>query len=281
MALQVNLNPTQPCNDKSDSSSLRGGHHGGTATSPHLSAEEPASLKDLPTELIHEISKRLHPVDRVCLALTCKSLARAIVSAPRLGPANWSVFSDHRFDWLPPESFTLLLRLAHGWIPKDRLRYCWKCHKIMPREEAFFRKRLTFKKNPRWSVKVGLPKEEWERMRKKDRYKHIIQTWCTSPAEDSSGLYCHACREVHLEAGGTWHRTHPVECPTCLEKELTYTWRGSHRPGFRRWLCDCIILSCRPVVCAIELIAGFLLLCCCETVSFIYAQGCRCCRAIR
>ncbi|EXJ95839.1 hypothetical protein A1O1_00964, partial [Capronia coronata CBS 617.96] len=200
------------------------------------------------------------------------------MSAPRLGPSTWGVFSDQPFEWLPPESFSLILRLAHGWIPRDRLRYCWNCHKIMPREEAFFRKRLTCKKNPRWSVKVDLPKEEWDKLRKKDKYRHLVRTWCTSPAQDSSYLCCDACRSSHLEAGLP-RFTYPIECPTCLEKELTYSWRGPRKPWFRNCMRDCISLGCRPILWVVDWTVYYLLLGGSAVVRFVYNQGWSCWRA--
>ncbi|EXJ81306.1 hypothetical protein A1O3_07596, partial [Capronia epimyces CBS 606.96] len=278
IARQVNLNPTPLDDDKANDACLDGGEPTDIKTAI-IPLPKPVSLVDLPTEIIHEIAKKLHPVDRVCLALTCKRLALAIVSAPRLSPATWSLFSDQRFGWLPPESFSLILRLAHGWIPKDKLRYCWKCHKIMPREEAFFRRRLTYKKNPKWSVKVNLPKHEWDQMRKKDRYKHLVQTWCTSPAEDSSCLYCDVCRNMHLEASNA-QLPHPVECPTCLERELTYVWRPKRKQLLRRCMCDLVSLCCGPIKWVIERIAIYLLSGCSAVVRMVYNQGCRCWRAI-
>ncbi|KAK7903735.1 hypothetical protein LTR67_001755 [Exophiala xenobiotica] len=213
------------------------------------------NLTTLPPEIIHCIADDLHPVDRVCLALTCKPLASAILSAPLLCPTSWSRFSDQRYDWLLPESYSLILRLAHGWIPKDKLRYCWKCHKILPRNQDYFRKRLgPCRKNPKWSTKLGVDKNKWENMRRKEKYTYLVETWCESPLEDSSSLYCDFCRDRVLEeaprfgvegVGATLQ--HPVQCPLCLERELTYVWRPPRKPWIRAKVLKVLRILCRPL----------------------------------
>ena len=201
---------------------------------PPTSSKTP-NITTLPPEIIHCIADDLHPVDRVCLALTCKPLASAIISAPLLCPTSWSRFSDQRCDWLLPESYSLILRLAHGWIPKDKLRYCWKCHKILPRNQEYFRKRLACRKSPKWSIKLGVSKTKWETMGRKEKYTYLVETWCESLHEDSSSLYCDFCRDRALEPGFAVGATlqHPVQCPLCLERELTYVWRPPRKPWIR------------------------------------------------
>lgn len=175
-----------------------------------------------------------------------------------------------------PESYSLILRLAHGWIPKDKLRYCWKCHKILPRDEGYFRKRLCGKKTPKYSVKIGLSKERWNDLSKKEKYNHLIETWCYSDAEDSSCLYCDHCRDKCLESAATSHLQHPVQCPLCLEKELTYVWRPPRKPWVRKTLCKCLKILWAPI----ELIACYFLMCCVFVVRMVYDQARRCWRAL-
>lgn len=214
---------------------------------PPTSSKTP-NLTTLPPEIIHCIADNLHPVDRVCLALTCKPLASAIISAPLLCPTSWSRFSDQRYDWLLPESYSLILRLAHGWIPKDKLRYCWKCHKILPRNEEYFRKRLACRKSPKWSIKLGVSKTKWENMGRKEKYTYLVETWCESPHEDSSSLYCDFCRDRTLEPGFGVGATlqHPVQCPLCLERELTYVWRPPRKPWIRAKALKVLKILWRP-----------------------------------
>ena len=128
----------------------------------------------------------------------------------------------------------MLLRLAHGWIDKKKLRYCWKCHKILPRDESFFRRRLKCKKNPVWSVKVGTTKDEWLNLSRRQRYAHLVETRCYSEAPDSSGLSCDFCRQEDMK--DVKQGNHPIECPLCLEKELTFTFRPPRRPVVSRSL---------------------------------------------
>lgn len=215
-----------------------------------------APILTLPTELHSEIISYLHPVDRVCLGLTCKSLAFSVLTSPRLRPTNWSWFSDRpHIDWVLPSSYSLILRLAHGWIPKDKLRYCWKCHKILPRDETYFRRRLGCKKKPRWSLRTGLSEEEWSGMSKKERYSHLIEMWCHADTEDSSYLYCDYCRQEIAESK---HVNHLVHCPICLEKELTWAWRPPRTAQIRRWLWN----AARPVLQPICKLGSYLLIFC-------------------
>ncbi|KIX07043.1 uncharacterized protein Z518_05020 [Rhinocladiella mackenziei CBS 650.93] len=235
---------------------------------------KPTNITSLPTEIIHEIANILHPVDRVCLALACKPLASSVLSAPRLCPTSWSRFSDRRYDWFLPESYSLTIRLAHGWIPKDKLRYCWNCRRILPRDEQYFRKRLRCKKNPKWDLKLHLPKERWDAMSKKDRYQYIIETWCQSPSEDSSCLYCDHCRP-HLKTQNP-ELQYPVQCPICLERELTIYWRPPRKPWFRKKLIKCVKCVWAPI----ELVAYLLLTCCVFGVRIVYNSGRMCWRTL-
>ena len=59
-----------------------------------LKGSSPKLTEHLPPELIQLIALELHPVDRICLALTCRSLLRAIFSHPISAPERpvWSQF---------------------------------------------------------------------------------------------------------------------------------------------------------------------------------------------
>ncbi|KIV78375.1 hypothetical protein PV11_10097 [Exophiala sideris] len=232
---------------------------------PDSTTPNAASILGLPTELIHIIVDHLHPVDRVCLALTCKSLASAVLSAPRLCPTTWSRFNDQRYSWLLPESYSLILRLAHGWIPKDKLRYCWKCHKILPRKAEYFRKRLVYKKNPKWDAKLQIPKSTWEHMSKRDRYKHLIEMWCGSPLEDSSSVYCDFCREKNPAAP----LIYPVVCPVCMEQELTFLWKIPRKPWFRKMLGKIFVFILKTIGVVIGLVIGVLV----WIIRTVFTQG--------
>lgn len=226
----------------------------------------PASLTDLPRELIHQIACYMHPVDRVCLALTCKSMTSHVLSAPLLSPKTWGPFSDQRYLEFLPESYSLILRLAHGWVPKDKLRYCSRCHRILPRDESYFRKRMSLKKKPRWNIKVRVDKDHWESLSKRARYAHLISDWCNTSVEDSSILCCDFCRTKAM-ANGDEHLLHPpVQCPECLEKELTYVWKPPRKPWFREKVAHVLLAmyqSCEYVLC-------FLGYCCFYSARFIY-----------
>lgn len=202
-------------------------------------------------------------------------MASAILSAPRLSPAGWSHFADLRYEWLLPESYSLILRLAHGWIPKDKLRYCWKCHKILPRDAAYFRARLACKRKPRWSLKLDVPKMEWDGMSKMDRYRHLVETWASSPCEDSSSLSCDLCRDQCLGSPNA-QLQHPVQCPLCLEKELTYVWRPPRKTWFRKNMYKAVELLCHSV----QVVFWHVVLLLRLVGRFVYDQGQRCWRAL-
>ncbi|KEF63268.1 uncharacterized protein A1O9_01245, partial [Exophiala aquamarina CBS 119918] len=237
----------------------------------------------LPPELIHEIAWHLHPVDRVCLALTCKTLTSHILSAPLLSPTTWTRFSDHRYAGFLPESYSLILRLAHGWIPKDKLRYCSRCHKILPRDESYFRSRMSLKKTPRWNIKVRIEKEVWDGMSKRARYAQLLNDWCHTSVEDSSILCCDICRTKAIKEtadgradGNASRLLHypPVQCPECLEKELTYVWRPPRQPWLRQKLGRILLAVYQPC----EWVVCFICWCCFYGVRFAYRECKQCWR---
>lgn len=204
-----------------------------------LASRAKLSLESLPYDIHHLIIEYLHPVDRLCLGLTCKTLLVSTHVHPRLTRATWIRFIPTwvystllSYECLMPEWYPVLPRLAHGWLDKKVWRYCWKCHRILPRVASWFREkgRMKMDKAPRWSVKVGIPKAKWLKLGKRARYTHLIDTWCMSAQEDSSVMYCDDCRHGHYQPGPDPLST-PVECPICLEKELTYTWNPQRGYG--------------------------------------------------
>lgn len=200
----------------------------------HCSASAPpTNFLSLPAEIHLEILEILHPIDRVCLALTCKRLTNTVITAPRFRYAHWTTWCDLRYSYGLPDWFSLIPRLAHGWTPKDKLRYCWKCHRILPREAEYCRKRMTMKKSPKWSLKIDMAKNDWSKMSKKSRYTYLIDHWCQADIEDGSYLHCDSCRREKLENGSPMCT--PIECPMCMERELTFTWKPPRRRRF--WSC--------------------------------------------
>ena len=106
----------------------------------------PARLPSLPSDVHFLIVSYLHPVDRVCFALACKSLCQSVLSAPSLTPATWRAFSYYSADSSSahphanyiPEKLELFKHLGRGWIDKTRWRYCWKCQRILSRRLAYW-----------------------------------------------------------------------------------------------------------------------------------------------
>lgn len=233
-----------------------------------------ASLTNLPREIIHEIAWHMHPVDRVCLALTCKTLTSHILSAPLLSPTTWGPFSDTRYLGFLPESYSLILRLAHGWVPKDKLRYCSRCHRILPRDESYFRKRMSLKKKPRWSIKVRMDKNLWDGMSKRARYAHLINDWCNTSVDDGSILCCDICRNKAMASGDDRLQHPPAQCPECLEKELTYIWKIPRKPWFREKVARVFMALYHPC----EYVVCFLGWCCFYGVRFVCREGRQCWR---
>lgn len=259
---------------------------------PGLRLRQTGVIAALPPELVHEILSYLHPIDRVCVGLTCKALLSATMTAPQLSPTTWSQFTDRRYDWLLPDSHSLILRLAHGWIPKDRLRYCWKCHLILPRDESYFRRRLVARKEPRWSMALDVTRDRWAELSKKQKYDHLVDVWCHSPAEDSSLLYCDFCSPsaVAIAAASSSSPSssaaaaaaaascskllrHPVQCPLCTERELTYVFKPprSNRLGlFARRAAMYLFAPIEFLLCCVLVACHF-----CASMATVSSRHCR------
>ncbi|RVX72232.1 hypothetical protein B0A52_04436 [Exophiala mesophila] len=194
------------------------------------------SISNLPAEVIHNIVAFLHPIDRVCLGLSSKRLASRVLSAPRLSPNTspntWGWFNRTDNTYLAPDRYTLILRLAHGWVNKDRWRYCWTCNKIVTRDPQYFETRLRRTKKPRWSTRLNVEQEVWTEWTKDQRYDHLIRMWSLDRGEDSSSLFCDLCRSTQTAEPAR----HPSQCPKCLEADLTYKFKPNRWPQRRRIL---------------------------------------------
>jgi len=187
--------------------------------------------------------------------VTCKSLAASALSSTYFKAEPWTPWLFYTEAYYPSK-YQLIQRLAHGWIDKSRLRYCWKCQKIMPRDKDWFWSRLVKKKWPRWEVKVGMPREKWRRLGKKRRLEHIVKMWCEADWEDSSLFSCKDCwtkvypHEVDIEKGqpqrqqqqtrdNEWEKWQtqaklcPAECPLCMEKDLTFRYKPPRKKVIR------------------------------------------------
>ncbi|ETI29014.1 hypothetical protein G647_01467 [Cladophialophora carrionii CBS 160.54] len=165
-----------------------------------------ASLAALPPEIVLEIASYLHPVDRICLALTCKSLLSCTLRTLRCTRADWVFFHDRGYSrCLHPQTPMLYERLAHGWVPKDRFRYCNHCYKILPRCPEYFKQRLRRQRKPKYDVRVactGVSEKQWNSMSKKKRYAHLLHNWCHSEKKgDSIDYFCAYCREKMAREG--------------------------------------------------------------------------------
>lgn len=188
--------------------------------------------------------------DRVCLGLTCKRLAFQVTCAPRL-PATYT-FHDAPYPWIcdavngashrnrvwplyisiTPEWYTLLPRLAKGWVPKEKYKYCWKCNKIYPRERGFYENALTKENAPGWSWKLDRTEKDWIKMNWVERRDYLIDRWITDDETVRESLRPpHPDHKIYYPDLGIWVPCKPdarsIECPLCLERELTYSCRGS------------------------------------------------------
>jgi hypothetical protein len=245
--------------------------------SRHRIANPTARATSLPPEIVLEIASYLHPVDRICLALTCKSLLSSTLPTLNSHPADWVLFHDRRYSYLIPHMPMLYVRLAHGWIPKDRFRYCNHCYKILPRCPEYFKQRLRRKKKPKYDGRVGytgVTEKQWNSMSKKKRYAHLLHDWCHSEKGDSSDYFCVYCCQKESEGGRERDREDDrergscsVHCPLCLEQDLTY--RPPRKPWFRKTLGRC----CKNFWMPLDLLAYWTLVCCVWGVRFVYDQG--------
>ena len=239
-----------------------------TTSPPTTTQRQLRNITNLPPELILEIASYLHPVDRICLSLTCKPLLRATLPTLRITTLDFIRFHDRRYSYTLPQRPTLYTRLAHGWVPKDKYRYCCRCYKILPRTPEYFWQRLRRKKSPRYRTGLGVTDKEWRSKSKKARYKHLVESWCHSPEEDSSSFFCRYC--YYRERDRT---TCSMHCPLCLETDLT--WSPPRQPWVRRTLCR----VCKNLFAPFEWIAYCLLFCCVWSVKFVWDQGWSCYKA--
>ncbi|KAK7908798.1 hypothetical protein PG985_016101 [Apiospora marii] len=105
-----------------------------------LPKDLPPLLSKLPNELWLCILRSLHPVDQVCLALTCKrllSVSQMITIMLPFGPGH-------------PRSGSLfpcdaLVRLLHrvqppgpSGVPDGKLFLCWHCFRIRPMQKSYW-----------------------------------------------------------------------------------------------------------------------------------------------
>jgi hypothetical protein len=173
----------------------------------------------------------------VCLGLTCKSMARLILRVTKLSPAEWTPFIDNRYGQLC--SYELLPRLAHGWIPKDRFRFCSWCCKIATRSPQYWEARCTLPDKPiRWSSHLTIPKYQWMVMSKKAKYKHLILRWRDAASDDGSGAKCVHCAVPPKP--NLWYEM--IHCPQCTANTLALTPPGRRRPMYimRRIKTTCL-----------------------------------------
>lgn len=161
----------------------------------------------MPTELLHRILNYLHPIDRVCLGLASKRLLSNVLSSPPLTPHNWQRFlhglaAYNTFTTIAaPEWHMLIPRLAHGWVPTERFRYCWRCHNIFPRCPEYWKGSVRGRYKARYHERLDSTLEElevsrsqWDHMGKAQRLDVIVRGWCESKKMDSSAWYCESCR---------------------------------------------------------------------------------------
>ncbi|KIW98966.1 uncharacterized protein Z519_00629 [Cladophialophora bantiana CBS 173.52] len=175
-----------------------------SSVSSTCSSRRRTNITSLPPEIILEIVDRLHPVDRVCLGLTCKYLLSSTIPTLHITRSDWLRFHDRRYSFLLPQMPTLYVRLAHGWVPKDKFRYCYRCSKILPRSREYFWKRLRRTKSPRFRNGLGISEKHWNSLGKKGKYAYLVENWCHSPEEDSSGFFCGHCY---------WREKDRINCP--------------------------------------------------------------------
>lgn len=207
-----------------------------------------SNIANLPPELHGLILSFLPVIDRVSLALSCKSLASSAIASPQLTAPAWSPWLGTSEDSFPSRDL-LLQRLAHGWTDKSQLRYCQTCRRILPKTAVFFEKELQSRKLKShklpYGIKVGMDKKQWRSLSTKNKYDHIIKLWVESKREDSSVFSCNRCwtREYNGEGDLEKGITHvddtdlrpqvPVECPCCLIHSLVNTYKEPRKPVVR------------------------------------------------
>lgn len=204
-------------------------------------------ITSLPYDIVLIILDCLDLTDRVCLGLASKLLAFKVTCAPRVpaiykvragDPLGYHIKEVHESDqtWPPyssltPEWYTLMPRLAMGWVPKEKFKYCWKCHRIYPRDWDFYERKLSKQKAPGWVWKLNLTEQQWRRMSLEERRRHMISRWLTDNdlVHESLRPPTPKCN-VYYPDLGVWRNCTPdergPECPLCLERELRFSWSG-------------------------------------------------------
>ena len=235
-----------------------------TASLSYRPQRQRPSLTTLPPEILLEIASYLTPVDRVCLSLTCKTLLSKTLSTLRITSHHWLRAHYRRYGWPKIHVPALYPRLADGWLPKDCYRYCYRCHKIMPRCPKYFKKRLCKKRMPKFDRHVlghtGIMEKEWKSMGKRKRYACFVEMWCRLGERDTCIIECVDCTLRDKERGDC-----AVPCPLCLERDLT----SPRKPWFRKTLRS----GCRHFWFPLELLAYWSLFCCVWSVKFVYDQA--------
>lgn len=186
-----------------------------------LSPSSSVKFTTLCTEVQLIVVDHLRLVDRVCLGLTCKSMAKLVLLATALTPTEWMPFVDNPYSHL--SSYDLRPRLAHGWIPKDRFRFCAWCCKIYTRSPDFWESRGMLETPLRWSSRLSVGKHVWMMMSKKAKYRYLILRWRDAKSEDGSGLKCVPCSIPSNEK--LWYEM--IHCPECTANTLALTPPGS------------------------------------------------------
>ena len=159
-------------------------------------------------------------------------MAKLILLATKLRPSKWMPFVDNPYSHLG--SSCLLPRLAHGWIPKDRFRFCSWCCKIYTRSPDFWLKREMLKQPLRWSSRIPVPKHQWMLMSKKAKYNYLVRRWRDAHSEDGSRAKCVPCSgtpDPTLLNDKLWYEM--IHCPECTASTLALTPPG--RPERLLW----------------------------------------------
>jgi hypothetical protein len=205
----------------------------------------------MPYDILLTIFDNIDLSDRLCLGLTCKRLAYLVTCSPRISFID-KLRARHHLTYhvvndlyqpnqrqplylsLTPEWYTLIPRLAQGWVPKDKFKYCWKCNRILLRDPSYFEKALSNSKSYGWLWKLQLTETQWARMKAKEKRDHMVSRWLDgdpSPAMYQGLTPPPTVSKVYYPDLGIWADRKPdergVECPLCLERELVY---GNQRP---------------------------------------------------
>jgi hypothetical protein len=198
-------------------------------------------LTTLCTDVQLVILDHLHLVDRLCLGLTCKRMARLVLLSTRLAPTDGTPFVDNPIGH--QSSYDLLPRLMHGWMPKDRFRFCAWCGKIYTRSPEFWERRGMLPKPLVWSPRLSVPKHEWIVMSKKAKYRWLIQRWRDAQTEDGSGARCVPCGVKPNSK--LWYEM--VHCPACTATTLAHARPGRPSPLRYSWIETVCMEACEAV----------------------------------